>query len=186
MQIKKELRKQLLLSRSRIQGDERTALSEMIAERLFRVREFREADSVFCYINKENEISTEKIVSHCLSEGKNVAAPVCVGEEMVFKLIKSADDLEKGSFSVYEPKNYCEAAIASPDTVCITPALCFDPRGYRIGYGKGFYDRFFDKNECVKIGLCFDDYIRDFNPDVNDKAVDIIVTESKIIRLPLL
>lgn len=186
MQIKAELRKQLLLSRSRIPQNTRKVLSEKISERLFSVREFREAGSVFCYISKENEIFTGKIISRCLSEGKPVAAPVCGGNEMFFKYITGADDLEKGNFSVLEPKSYCPEAVSDANTVCITPALCFNPRGYRIGYGKGFYDRFFEKNECVKIGLCYDEYIRDFSPDNRDEAVDIIVTESKVIRLPLL
>lgn len=186
MQIKAELRKQLLISRSRISENIRRELSEKIAERLFAVREFREAGSVFCYISKENEIFTEKIVSRCLSEEKLVAAPVCVENEMIFRYITGNEDLKKGNFSVLEPKSHCPEAKAAPDTVCITPALCFNPQGYRIGYGKGFYDRYFAKNECVKIGLCFDEYIRNFNPDVRDEAVDIIVTESKVIRLPLL
>lgn len=183
MQIKEELRKQLLISRSRIQADTRAFLSDKIADRLFRIREFREADNILCYISKQNEISTDKIVSYCLWEGKKIAVPVCVGKEMIFRYIKSADDLEEGSFSVLEPKSFCEEAKTDRNTVCITPALCFDPRGYRIGYGKGYYDRFFEKNECIKIGLCFDGYIRDFKPDANDRAVDIIVTENRIIRL---
>ena len=183
MQIKAELRKQLLIARSRIPESVKKELSEKIAERLFFVREFREADSVFCYISKKKEISTGKIISHCLSEGKRVAAPVCIGEEMIFRYITGFDDLEKGSFSVYEPKSICPKAEAGRDTVCITPALCYNPHGYRIGYGKGFYDRFFEKNECVKIGLCLDEYIRDFKPDINDIAADIIVTESKVLPI---
>ena len=158
MQIKAELRKQLLIARSRIPESVKKELSEKIAERLFFVREFREADSVFCYISKEKEISTGKIISHCLSEGKRVAAPVCIGEEMIFRYITGFDDLEKGSFSVYEPKSICPKA-------------------------EGFYDRFFEKNECVKIGLCLDEYIRDFKPDINDIAADIIVTESKVLPI---
>lgn len=183
MQVKSELRKQLLEARSRIPESVRRELSERITENLFMLREFKEAETIFCYISKKNEISTEKIISHCFLNGKRIAAPVCKGEEMIFRYINSGDDLEKGSFSVYEPKSGCEEAKADRAAVCVTPALCFNENGFRIGYGKGFYDRFFEKNECVRIGLCYEDYIRDFVPDINDKAVNIIVTEDRIIRI---
>ena len=108
---------------------------------------------------------------------------MCRGGEMIFKYINDENDLEKGVFSVYEPKSYCTGAEVSPDTVCITPALCYNRQGYRIGYGKGYYDRFFEKNACVKIGLCFEENIIDFNPSEGDKAVDIIVTDKGVYRI---
>lgn len=182
MQIKSELRKRLLEERSRIPNETRHRLSEKITEKLFSLKEFKEAEAVFCYVSKENEISTEKIIVECLLSGKKIAAPVCSGEKMTFRYINGAEDLEKGSFSVYEPAARCREAAADEKTVCITPALCYNAEGYRIGYGKGFYDRFFEKNQCVRIGLCYDKNIRDFVPDGNDIAVDIIVTENRVIK----
>lgn len=183
MQIKKELRQQLLTLRSEIPEKVRADLSAKISGNVLNYSKFKTAETVFCYINKENEISTRKIISECFSEGKKVAAPVCSGGDMKFCYIKSFDDLEKGNFSVLEPKTYCEKAIPDKKTICITPALCYNPKGYRIGYGKGFYDKFFEKNECVKIGLCYESFIRDFSPDSNDIPVDVIITEEKIIEL---
>lgn len=183
MQVKSELRSRLLEARSRIPESLRQELSVKIAENLFLLREFKEAETIFCYVSKENEISTEKIISHCFLNGKRLAAPVCKGNEMTFRYIKDFDDLQKGSFAVYEPNSRCEEAKSDSTAVCITPALCYNENGFRIGYGKGFYDRFFEKNECVRVGLCYEEYIRNFVPDINDKAVNIIVTEDKIIRI---
>lgn len=182
MQIKSLLRQELLEARKLVSEEKRGELSLKTAERLFSTEEFKRAESVFCYINKKEEIYTDGIVSYALLSGKKVAAPFCRGNEMAFKYITGEKDLEKGAFSVYEPKEYCKDAEIGPYTICITPALCFNRRGYRIGYGKGYYDRFFEKNECVKIGLCFEENIRDFVPDERDKAVDIIVTEKGVIR----
>ncbi len=183
MQVKSSLRKELLAARSLISEEKRRELSFKISEKLFLTEEFKKADSIFCYINKKEEIYTDTIISYALSMGKKAAAPLCRGGTMIFKYITGKNDLEKGCFSVYEPKESCPDAGISPCTVCITPAICYNRQGYRIGYGKGFYDRFFEKNECVKIGLCFEENIRDFFPDKGDKAVDIIVTEKDVIKI---
>ena len=183
MQIKSVLRKELLAARKLVPEEKRMELSFKTAEALFSTDEFKRADSVFCYINKKEEIYTRGIVSYAILCGKKVAAPMCRGCEMIFKYINDENDLEKGVFSVYEPKSYCTSAEVSPDTVCITPALCYNRQGYRIGYGKGYYDRFFEKNACVKIGLCFEENIIDFNPSEGDKAVDIIVTDKGVYRI---
>ncbi|MCM1055736.1 MAG: 5-formyltetrahydrofolate cyclo-ligase [Bacteroides sp.] len=183
MQIKSELRKLLLEERKRFSETLSLEFSRRINENLFRLEELKRAETVLCYVSKKNEISTEAIIARCLSEGKKIAAPVCQGSEMIFKYIRGFDDLEKGGFSVYEPKEYCEEARIGGEAVCVTPALCFNGDGYRIGYGKGFYDRFFEKNKCKRVGLCREDLIRDFIPDEHDMAVDIIVTEERIIRI---
>lgn len=183
MQIKKELRSRLLYERKLISKEKKDELSFKIAEKLFLTEEFKKADRIFCYVSKNDEICTEKIISYALSIGKKVAAPLCKGDLMLFKYITGEGDLEKGCFSVYEPKKSCSDAEITPDTVCITPGLCFNRQGYRIGYGKGFYDRFFEKNDCIKIGLCFEENIRAFTPDKYDKAVDMIVSERGVMRI---
>lgn len=180
MQIKSEIRKQIISLRKTVSNEQRLEYSHRIAERLFDLRQYKEARQVFCYCSKENEISTEEIIRDLLNGGKKVALPVCDGDEMIFRFINSLDDLEKGSFGVYEPKSSCEAAICGKNTVCVTPALCFNEQGYRIGYGKGFYDKYFSKNPCIKIGLCCERFITDFEPDDNDISVDIVITESSL------
>lgn len=180
MQVKEELRKQLILLRDEVDCGKSREFSKKISENLFNLKEFKEAEEIFCYFSKKKEISTEDIISKALQENKRVALPVCVGNNMIFRYIRGFDDLEKGSFGVYEPKNRCEQAYSSENTLCITPALCYNAEGYRIGYGKGFYDRFFAHNRCITIGLCYEDFIRAFEPSENDISVDIIVTENKV------
>lgn len=179
MQVKSELRQRLIVLRNSFDEGKRSECSQKITERLCGLAEFKECSEIFCYFSKKTEISTEEIIKKAL-ENKKVALPVCVGGSMIFRYIRDFRDLEKGSFGVYEPKSQCEQAYARKNTVCITPALCYNGQGYRIGYGKGFYDRFFAENKCIKIGLCYEELIKDFEPSENDISVDIIVTESKI------
>ncbi len=181
MQIKTELRKQTLLLRAAFDEEKRCECSQKIAQRLYNLKEYKECIELFCYFGKKEEISTEDIIQRALNEGKRTALPVCISDKMIFRYICGFDDLEKGSFGVNEPKSRCEQAYADKSTVCITPALCYNRDGYRIGYGKGFYDRFFAENSCIKIGLCYDEFIKDFEPWEKDISVDIIVTENKII-----
>ena len=181
MQIKSELRKQTLLLRAAFDGEKRSSSSQKIAGKLFDLKEYKECSRLFCYFSKKEEISTEEIIKRALGEGKSVALPVCIGDDMIFRYISGFEDLDKGSFGVYEPKSRCGQAFANEKTVCITPALCCNRDGYRIGYGKGFYDRFFWKNQCIKIALCYDEFIKDFEPWENDISADIIVTERRLI-----
>ena len=181
MQIKSELRKQILLLRAAFDEEKRSGSSRKIAQGLFDLKEYKECSQLFCYFSKKEEISTEEIIKRALGEEKSVALPVCIGDDMIFRYISGFEDLEKGSFGVYEPKSSCKQAFADKNTVCITPALCCNMNGFRIGYGKGFYDRFFEKNQCIKMALCYDEFIKDFEPWENDISADIIVTENRII-----
>lgn len=182
MQIKSELRKVLISERKRVSSDMRRQFGGEIARRVISLDEVKKSDLILCFVSKELEIPTEDIFRFAFDTGKTAAAPVCVGEDMIFRYIRSFDDLETGSFSVREPKDYCPEASVTDGTVCITPGLCYNMNGFRIGYGKGYYDRFFSKNRCVKIGVCLEEFIRDFAPDANDIAADIIVTQSRVIR----
>lgn len=76
---------------------------------------------------------------------------------MEFYFIKSMDDLEKGTFGVLEPApEKCVKAYAFEKALCIVPGLSFDMKGYRLGYGKGYYDRFLSAHpRLVKMGLCY-------------------------------
>lgn len=183
MQIKSELRRLLLSKRSSFTESCRTEAGNAVCENSQLLKHLNAADTVLCYISVSSELPTDGIVSYCLKNGIKLAAPVCIGENIQFRYIQSTNDLEPGLFSVPEPKAHCPSAKITPSTVCITPAVCYSGSGYRIGYGKGFYDRFFALNKCVKIGLCYEELITEFSPDENDVAVDMIVTEHGFRRL---
>ena len=98
--------------------------------------------------------------------------------DMSFYEIKSFDDLEQGSFNIFEPKEYCPMIADFNDACCIVPALSYDKRGYRLGFGKGFYDKFLCKFNGEKIGICYDNCICGKLPnDEFDISVDWLVTE---------
>jgi 5-formyltetrahydrofolate cyclo-ligase len=141
-------------------------------------------------VSTPDEVSTELIIRTALSQKlngglKTVAVPRVSGETMDFFIIHNESDLEPGHFNILEPKPHCEPLYAYHNAVCITPGLIFTEDGHRLGYGKGYYDRFFaGRPEVLKIGLAFDKnvyrtgFIKTDNFDI---PVDIIVTERRVI-----
>ena len=67
--------------------------------------------------------------------------------------------------------------VTSNNCVCIVPGICFDKNGYRIGYGKGYYDKYLSNKSIYKIGICFKECLIDNMPhDLYDIKVDLIVS----------
>ena len=139
---------------------------------------------MFTYVSTPIEVDTRALINHSLKSGKKVAVPRCVPgtREMEFYYINSLDELEKGTFNVDEPNpDKSKAATEFKKSICIVPALCFDKRGYRLGYGGGYYDRFLSKYNGYSIGICYNNCIV---PKLIhgrfDRKPDIVVTDKRI------
>ena len=180
MQIKNELRKLAKAKRKSI--DNKLSKDKLIAEKLFSLKEYKECKTLITYVSLDDEVKTDDIIIHSLKAGKRVAVPFCKDNlgNMDFYLIDSLTQLSIGSFSVREPNIYeCERLNSFNDSIAIVPGLIFDKNGYRIGYGKGYYDRFLSKYNGVSVGLCYDELLKDNIPiGEHDKNVDIIITQS--------
>ena len=101
---------------------------------------------------------------------------------MEFRIIKSFSDLHKGFYGISEPDDTCEKVCSFDDAVCLVPGIAFDQNGYRLGYGKGYYDRFLKNNVSVSAGLCYNNLVVNELP-INDfdMKVDFIITEQEVI-----
>lgn len=159
---------------------------EMIFQRLCRLYQYKNASVVLCYVSKSIEVDTIKFINQALSDGKRVAVPRCIDgtRKMDFYFINSLDDLEKGSFGVYEPKtDVCTKLTDFSSGLCVVPGMSFDTGGYRLGYGKGYYDRFLSGFEGETVGICYSCCIKWNLPRGRfDKPVDILLTEKYIRR----
>ena len=182
--IKSELRKEARAKRKSILN--RETLDAKIANSLFNLDEYIEAKTVLIYVSLMDEIKTDEIINHTLQTGKKVAVPFCKDScgNMDFYLIDSLEQLEAGSFNVREPKiDECEIFSDFSDSILIVPGMMFDEEGYRLGYGKGYYDRFISKYGNLSVGLCYDEMlVKSIPRDEFDKSVDIIITQSRIIK----
>jgi len=177
---KKELRKIFLEKRKNIRDKE--AKSHEIFHKLKNLVIWGKASIINTYVSIKDEVDTRFIIYHALVENKRVFCPVIFGKDLKFGEIKTINDLEKGPFGILQPKEIYEIDYNLFDII-VVPGIAFDVKGYRIGYGKGYYDRFLSNiKRGIKIGLTFDDLIINELPkDPYDQKVDIIISEKKII-----
>lgn len=182
--MKNELRKEYKKIRNDIKN--KVKLSFQISDNLFNSEIYNNCESVFCYASFGSEADTTDIVLNSLARNKTVALPVCTDKNgnMDFYKINSFSDLIEGTYGILEPDtNICEKIEPNNKTLLTVPAVVFDKKGYRIGYGKGYYDRYLKKFNGISVGLCYNRCIIDEVPaDKFDEKVDFIVCENFLIK----
>lgn len=175
------LRRQLRQVRNSIVN--RSELSEMICNTLLETNIYRNCKSVFVYASADSEVETELIIKSAFSLGKKVAFPKCIDNNgnMKFYFINSLDELSEDMYGILAPVTHTEAHFGDTSSLCIVPGLAFSSDGYRLGYGKGYYDRFLSEFKGVSIGLCYHDCVRAHIPtDKYDKKVNYLITDKRI------
>ena len=182
-QNKADLRKFARAKRNSLENKEE--LSKDICNNFLSSDEYKNCKAILCYVAFNGEVDTSLIISRALSDLKTVGVPVCLDKngKMEFFKINSLDDLHKGTFGISEPDCREEKRITDfEDCVIVVPALCFDKSGNRLGYGKGYYDRYLQNHSLISFGLCYNRLIVDYVPsDAYDRRVDFVVSEKQII-----
>ncbi len=183
--IKNSIRSEAKEYRINLNTKVKKELDNKILNNLLSNKEIGESNTVLCYASTPIEVDTIDLINTLIQNGKNVALPRCVDRtrDMEFYLITSLDQTEKHTFGVMEPNpEVCEKLRDFRNSVCIIPGLCFDLEGYRLGYGKGYYDRFLSSFRGYKIGICYDECIKNKLPKgFFDVAADIVITEKRHI-----
>lgn len=184
---KKTLRDNFKKLRKTIPREERDAYDERIAQKILNLWAFRETEILLIYVSGEAEVDTHRVIKESLRRGKRVGVPKCLDTSgnMDFYFIESLDDLEKGLFGLLEPIiEKCEKVEDYSRGLCILPALTFDLAGYRLGFGKGYYDRFLSVFQGKSIGICYECCLSEETLPHGryDKKADLIVTEKRLIR----
>jgi 5-formyltetrahydrofolate cyclo-ligase len=162
---------------------QRTLFSRRIAERVLKLR-VRRATVVFIYLSCNDEVATHSVVDQPLFEGKVVLVPKIVSStEMAACRFPGWDKLIKGLLGILYPSDW--NMHCAPVNVAMTPALAFSMAGARLGFGAGYYDRWFASHQVnIKIGLSFEAQLLAALPsDQNNVPMDIIVTEKRSIRI---
>lgn len=174
--LKKTLRSELIRRRKEMDKAYRKNLDERIYNNLKGIKGILDFGAYLIYASSPIEVDTRAFIEYLLSEGKIVAVPKCEGKDMRFLVISSLSELVKSKFGVEEPIDGEEITDFS-NTLCITPALSFNEKGYRLGYGGGFYDRFFEKYNGIKLGICYEEFCGEIPTGEYDIPVDWVVTE---------
>ena len=179
---KSKLRDKFLNRRLGVNADMRKDFDPRIATGLLSLATYRYADKILLYAAAKGEVDTDQIFYDATALGKTVYYPRCcpINEgKMHFHQVTNLDQLVQGRFGLREPEEHLPTL--SEDTqsaLCIVPALSFDKKGYRLGYGKGYYDRFLATFEGTSAGIIYSVLKTDILPrGFFDMPVDIVITE---------
>ncbi len=179
-------------------GFETETRSMMAAANFVSTSLYKEAECLFVFMSKKNEISTSALIEKAFADKKEIAIPKTVGDNLDFYLLsplkKIDEQVEKGCFDILEPCTFLEKIDQSRlpvQSVFVVPGLAFALDGTRLGYGRGFYDRYIDgvykTNSSVYlpkaiVGFCYDCQVFDSLPsDDFDVPLTHISTEKRFI-----
>src|SRR3989338_5477412 len=157
--------------------------SRMIAERIRNFALFQNAQVIGAYAAIHNEVDLREVLQDQLG-GKKIAFPIIVRNTLLYFSISSyQQQLRRGSYDILEPdSSICPTAAKSDLDIIFVPGLVFDTQGNRLGYGKGYYDRFLQGIPAVKIGIAYDfQIVQTINSEEHDIPMNFIITEKRII-----
>lgn len=179
--LKKDIAKEMLRKRSNLSSEEALRYQTVIYETCLGV--LKTARHVGIYVSFNDEVDTHHLIQTLLDSKIRVSVPKIEGSVMNFYEIESLTQLEPGHFGVHEP---ITRALTNPDCIdfMIVPLLAFNRSGYRVGYGKGYYDTYLKDINPYKIGIAYDfqEVAIDFQ-EGHDIALDAIVTNEGIIHV---
>lgn len=183
---KDDIREEYKLLRSQMPADEKHKRDTAICAAAEGLISFRYAEYVLLYAASADEIDVSAIAEAAFAKGKKVLFPRCDKKTHTMKYheVKSLDELKPDAYGICEPPEenpVYDAVSETGGAVCFVPGLVYDRAGYRLGYGKGFYDRYLSSFSGCTIGVVYSDYILNEVPRGRfDVSVDILLTEKGV------
>ena len=182
---KSEIRSKYLKIRKSVLDKKKKSLD--ICTKLILTEEYQNSKIIALYKNLETEVDTNQLIEVSVKNGKIVALPRVENDNMVFYKINSLNDkLEKNEFGIYEPISNIENIINKDELdLVIVPGICFDKNMNRLGFGKGFYDKFLFNSKSKILGICFEEQVLcDENIPFTryDVKMQKVITDKKVYK----
>ncbi len=185
---KTKLRKEVLRLRDDMSELDVELKSKSIVDKIKELDDYKNAENVFSYFPFGSEVDVKNLIIDCLNNNKNVYLPKIISLEegdMRFIKISSLDDVSVGCMNIMEPLEN-DFEVLFNNSFMIMPGVAFDRNFNRIGYGKGFYDRYLDSHKIdCKCAVAYDIQVLNntfIDADEYDKKMDFIITENCILR----
>lgn len=188
METKRKIRRDILTKRDQLSKTEWEKFSAAIFQHLVLLPEYHTANVLLGFVSYQSEVNTIPILTKAFADGKKVAVPKVFESDLKFYEIQSLQDLTEGYKGILEPcEQYCKQIIDFSKGLMLMPGVVFDEKGNRIGYGKGFYDRFLAKEDFkgLKVALSFELQVVSqdtFEVEETDQRPDILITEKGLRR----
>ncbi|MBU0651052.1 5-formyltetrahydrofolate cyclo-ligase [bacterium] len=178
---KESLRKQMIAKRRSLTHEEIRKASGEIVKKIFALKEFKEAKNIMCYYPHNNEVSTLGFMQVCFELGKKISLPVIDGCDIIPYRINNIDGPfdKDNTYNILEPcKDRCKKQDIITIDLIIVPGLAFDKNNNRLGFGKGYYDRFLGKISAhtKTIGIAYFFQVMEKIPVCeHDAALDMVI-----------
>ncbi len=190
METKAEIRKKILKVRQELCKEEQNRRSLKIQKQVLEHPHFQQAQWIFLYMDYKAEVQTGFLLEKCFELGKRLALPKIDGDVMNFYEVRTREDVQPGYFGILEPVTTREvtpelretagdaAKVKNESKAFMTvPGVAFSKDGYRMGYGKGFYDRYLARFPGIyTCGLAYECQIVEELPvETHDKKLDELI-----------
>lgn len=183
---KEKIRKEYLRLRKLKPSYTTFLLSWEIQKKFLNSDIYRQSDIIGVYYPILNEVQSFRIITKGMSDSKTIALPIVTRKNLTFHKYFSSQSLKVGAYNIKEPP-ISEVALDDKLDVVIVPGIAFDPRGYRVGYGKGYYDKFFhskQRSDINIIGLAYDFQLLDncIKSENYDVKLNALYTEKRVLE----
>jgi 5-formyltetrahydrofolate cyclo-ligase len=185
---KSDIRKDILYKRNSLSESEIINNSKIINLRVIATKEYQSSKSIGAYYPTGSEVKTFDIIKHSIDNKKEIGLPRVIDSTKIkfFKIIEDSFEkikFTKGKYGIFE--NSMSTISIDQMDLLIIPGIAFDSQGNRIGYGKGYYDRFLSSRKAkYVIGLAYETQVINESPNNDyDIPVNIIITEKRTIRI---
>ena len=179
---KKRLRERLRAKRDALTPEQRQQYSFAVQEKILALEEVRSAQNIFIYISTGTELNTHGLIEIFLQQAKRLAVPRILDRKtMVAVSMTGWEELREAELGILSPVS--DKPLEVDFDITITPGLGFTPAGHRIGYGAGYYDRWFDRNHSgLRVAPAYEtQVVEDLPTDEFDRPVHRIITEAREI-----
>ena len=185
-EAKNLIRESFKLIRNNLDSDFIREKNAVIFKKFRNIVNINKFNSISVYVDFNNEVPTDEIIKYALKNNIKVSVPFLIdNHNMKLKYINDYDkDINRNTkFGCGEPFEHCKDCNINEISMFIIPALAFDEKCNRLGFGRGYYDNILKRNKnALRVGLAYDYQILPSIPkDNNDEILDIIISESKVI-----
>lgn len=171
---KKQLRKLIRERKSSYAPEELIRMSEQPLRKLTSLQQYKDSKTILLYNSLPDEVYTHTLIKSAAKE-KTVILPVVEDDTLRLVRYTGNDSLNKGTYGILEPQG---KDFTGHIDLALVPGMAFTPSGYRLGRGKGYYDRLLTHLDCLKIGICFDFQLLNDNEltiESHDIIMDLII-----------
>ena len=173
--MKSDIRKQILSQLKALPQAQKEEMDFALTERVLHHPFYQEAKTIATYLSFPHEFQTAELIKQAQKDGKEIVIPKTYPKGQMDFVVYEPEKLERNSFGLLEPQG--EAIVFKPSQIDLihVPGLAFNPSGYRVGYGGGYYDRYLEHFTGHTISTLYPCQIQDFHPDPHDIPVEEVL-----------